>query len=219
MSAVVKCIQIAPYGRDKVQVSKGKSSAMENKGCVRQDFDTGSKPGDPGDWRWCCKWFGQETGDIKKMKMKRTDILYISFSYLSIYNTNVVPLSQRIKNAHGATCSPISELSTPQRWVPHHPYIVMVNKQLVDVNGFHPCYSGAHFLSLAPGWEHTMTNTTHISSLAGSQADRQGDTGVICFCQKHRNSFPTPPGVDKAGRHSLACHQGGMCSCCDYLRL
>lgn len=49
-----------------------------------------------------------------------------------------------------------------------------------------------------------MTNTTHISSLAGSQANRQGDTGVICFCQRHRNSLPTPPGVDKAGVHSLA---------------
>lgn len=34
-----------------VQVSKGKGSAMENTGNVRQDFDTGSKPGDPGGWR------------------------------------------------------------------------------------------------------------------------------------------------------------------------
>jgi len=64
-----------------------------------------------------------------------------------------------------------------------------------------------------------MTNTTHISSLAGSQTNRQGDTGVICFCHRHRNSLPTPLGVDKAGLHSLACRLGGICSCCDYLPL
>lgn len=52
-----------------------------------------------------------------------------------------------------------------------------------------------------------MTNTTHINSISGSQADRGGDTGVICFCQKHRNSFPTPPGLHNAGMHSLACHR------------
>lgn len=45
MSAVMKCIKIAPYGHDRVQVSKEKSSAMENTSCVRQDFDTGSKWG------------------------------------------------------------------------------------------------------------------------------------------------------------------------------
>lgn len=91
--------------------------------------------------------------------------------------------------------------------------------QPVHVNGFLPCHSRAHFLSLAPGWEHTMTNTAHIRSIACSQGDKHSDTGVICFCQKHRNSHPTPPGADKAGMHSLACRRGGMCSCCDYLPL
>lgn len=80
-------------------------------------------------------------------------------------------------------------------------------------------HSRVHFLSLAPGWEHTMMNTTHIRSLAGSQTEKHSDIGVIGFCQKHRNSHPTPPGVDKAGVHLLACCRGGMCSCCDYLPL
>lgn len=76
-----------------------------------------------------------------------------------------------------------------------------------------------HFRSLAPGWEHTMMNSTHIRSLAGSQTEKHSDIGVIGFCQKHRNSHPTPPGVDKAAVHSLACCRSGMCSCCDYLPL
>lgn len=62
-------------------------------------------------------------------------------------------------------------------------------------------------------------NTTHISCVIASQASRQGDTGVICFCQKHRNSLKSPPVVDKACMHSLASSRGGMCSCCDYLPL
>lgn len=37
---------------NKGQVSKGKGSAMENTGNIRQDFDTGSKPGDPAGWRY-----------------------------------------------------------------------------------------------------------------------------------------------------------------------
>lgn len=133
------------------------------------------------------------------------NIEYINFLfYFSTCATNFSMLNQRVWHANYATCSTIPELSTPQYWVSHHPYIVLVSKQPVNVNGFLPCHSGAHFLSVAPGWEHTMTNTTHISSPAGSQPDRQGDTGVICFCQKHRNSLSTPPGVDKAGMHSLA---------------
>lgn len=99
------------------------------------------------------------------------------------------------------------------------PHMSVIGKQPVDVNVFLPCRSGADFLSLAPGWERTMTNTTHISCVQGRRADRQGDTGVVCFCQKHRNSLQSPPGVDKAGVHSLACCRGGMCSCCDYLPL
>lgn len=51
---------------------------------------------------------------------------------------------------------------------PHYPYIVLVSKQPADANGFLPCHSGAHFLSLARGWENTMTNTTHIHSIADS---------------------------------------------------
>lgn len=79
------------------------------------------------------------------------------------------------------------------------------------------CRSGAYFLPLAPGWVRTMANTTHISCGAGSRADRRGDTGVICFCQRHRNSSPTPPGADTTSGHSLAGHRRGMHSCCDYL--
>lgn len=56
MSAVVmKYIQIAPSGHDKIQVSKGNGSSMENAGSVRQDFDTGSKPGDLVSWRCAVK--------------------------------------------------------------------------------------------------------------------------------------------------------------------
>lgn len=105
--------------------------------------------------------------------------------------------------ANYVTCCPIPELSANEYCA--NPNIVLLSHSVV-VNGFVPRHNNAHFLSLTPGWQHTMTNTTHV----GDQAEKRFDTWVIHFCQKHRNSHPTPPGVDKAGMHSLGCRQGGM---------
>lgn len=42
------------------------SLAVENTGSVRQDSDTGNKPGVPSGWKCCRACAGQETGGIKR---------------------------------------------------------------------------------------------------------------------------------------------------------
>lgn len=79
-------------------------------------------------------------------------------------------------------CTPNFEFSSPDCCTSHDPNVVLVI-QPVHAFGIVPCHSRAHFLSVPPGWERTMTNTTHIRTLAGSGTDNHGDTGVICFCQ------------------------------------
>lgn len=56
-TVVIKCTQTAPSGHDTVY--KGKCSTMENADGLRQGFDTGSEPGDPGIWRYTAKMMGR----------------------------------------------------------------------------------------------------------------------------------------------------------------
>lgn len=91
------------------------------------------------------------------------------------------------KNATDATSSPIPELSTPQYWVFQLPYWALASKQPADVNGFLPRHSGAHFLSPAPEQYHTMTNTTHISSLSTQSGWQAGwHRGYLFLSEAHK---------------------------------
>lgn len=62
------------------------------------------------------------------------NIRYSSFSHLFLFTNCVVCWVRESKISK--TCSPIPELSAPQYWVSHHPNIVLVSKQPMDVNSF-----------------------------------------------------------------------------------
>ena len=54
------------------------------------------------------------------------------------------------------------------------------------------------------GWDAQWRTTPTLAPQQAGRPDRPGDTGVICFCQKPRNSLPAPPVRPKAGVRSSA---------------